>query len=111
MRLLAPPASIAWNSERPNELWLGHRDKPNEVLLKDPSLLADNAVTYSNYPGGHNEGFPDTFKQLYRAIYGYIAAGDFSAPRPFPTFVDGHDEVVLCEAILQSHQERRWIDI
>jgi predicted dehydrogenase len=103
--------AIAWDSERPNELWLGHRERANESLLKDPSLLGDTARMYANYPGGHNEGFPDTFKQLYRAIYGYIQVGDFSKPKPFPTFEDGHHEVVLCDAILASHREHRWVDI
>jgi predicted dehydrogenase len=103
--------AIAWDSERPNELWLGHRERANERLLKDPSLLSDTARFYANYPGGHIEGFPDTFKQLYRAIYGYLQAGDFSKRKPFPTFEDGHHEVVLCDAILQSHRERRWVEI
>ena len=94
--------ALAWNSERPNELWLGHRDRPNELLVRDPALLHADARRFANYPGGHNEGFPDTFKQLFRAIYDYIAAGDFQAPRPFPTFADGHREVMLCEAILQQ---------
>src|SRR5262245_38739556 len=87
--------AIAWDSERPNELWLGHRDKPNEVLTRDPALLDPAVRRYANYPGGHNEGFPDTFKQLFRAIYAYIDAGDWTAPPPFPTFADGHREVVL----------------
>lgn len=104
-------ASLAWNSERPNELWIGHRDKPSELLLKDPSLVGSMTLGYTDYPGGHNEGFPDTFKQLYRAIYGYIEAGDFSAPKSFPTFDEGHLEVALCEAILKSHQERAWVDL
>ncbi|NJL94421.1 MAG: Gfo/Idh/MocA family oxidoreductase, partial [Anaerolineae bacterium] len=103
--------AVAWNSERPNELWLGHRDQPNQLLIKDSALMSAPARQHSDYPGGHTEGFPDTFKQLYRAIYGYLAAGDFSAPRPFPTFEDGHIEVLLCEAILQSHRERRWVEL
>jgi predicted dehydrogenase len=104
-------AALAWDSERPNELWLGYRDKANEVLLRDPALLHPTVRRFANYPGGHNEGFPDTFKQLFRAVYEYIEAGDGKAPRPFPTFPDGHREVVLCEAILQSHRERRWVDV
>jgi predicted dehydrogenase len=103
--------ALAWNSERPNELWLGNRDKANECLLRDPALLGPAARNACSYPGGHNEGFSDTFKQLFRAFYGYIDAGDMSAPRPFPTFVDGHREVLLCEAILKSHQERRWTTV
>lgn len=104
-------AALAWDSERPNELWLGHRDLPNELLIRDPALLQPEVRPFANYPGGHNEGFPDTFKQLFRAVYGYLKAGDLQAPRPFPTFEDGHREVALCEAILQSHRERRWIDV
>jgi predicted dehydrogenase len=103
--------ALAWNSERPNELWIGHRDRPNGLLLKDPSLLSEPAREYTSYPGGHNEGFPDTFKQLYRAIYGYINAGDYSKPKSFATFEDGHYEVALCDAILQSHRARQWVDL
>jgi predicted dehydrogenase len=101
--------AMAWESERPNELWIGHRDRANEVLIRDPSLLSANARRHADYPGGHNEGFPDTFKHLFRAFYGYIAAGDFAAPAPFPSFAEGHHEVVLCEAVLKSHRERRWV--
>lgn len=103
--------SLAWNSESPNELWHGRRDRANELLVRDPALLTEEARRYANYPGGHNEGFPDTFKQLFRAIYDYIDAGDWSAPRPFPTFQDGHREILLCAAILKSHQEQRWVDV
>ncbi len=103
--------ALAWDSERPNELWVGHRDRANELLPRDPALLSPAVRPFANYPGGHNEGFPDTFKQLFRAVYEYIEAGDRTAPRPFPTFRDGHREVVLCEAILQSHRERRWVDV
>jgi predicted dehydrogenase len=104
-------ASLIWNSERPNELQIGHRDRPNELLLKDPALLDPDARQYASYPGGHNEGFPDTFKQLYTAIYRYIQAGDDSAPTDFPTFADGHYELVLGEAILRSARESRWVDV
>jgi predicted dehydrogenase len=109
--IACPDEALAWNSERPNELWIGRREQPNEVLLRDPALLSPSARNAASYPGGHNEGFPDTFKQLFRAFYGYIAGGDWEAPPPFPTFADGHREILLCEAILQSHRERRWVSV
>lgn len=104
-------SAMAWDSERPNELWIGHRDGPNEVLMKDPSLITTQARSFASYPGGHNEGFPDTFKQLYRAVYRYIQAGDFTAPPDFPTFADGHEEILLCEAIERSAREQRWVEV
>ena len=103
--------ALAWDSEQANELWIGERDRPNQSLLRDPALLSPSARAIANYPGGHTEGHPDAFKQLFKAFYGYIAAGDFSRPATFPTFADGHREVVLCEAVLQSHRQRRWVEI
>ena len=103
--------SVAFSSETPNDLWIGYRDKPNELFTRDPSLLADLPGGFTNYPGGHNEGFPDAFKQCFRSFYQYIAAGDFSAEPLFPTFAEGHREVVLCEAILESHRQEKWVKI
>ncbi len=104
-------SSVAWNSERPNELWVGHRTEPNQVILKDPALLAPAAREVTSYPGGHNEGFPDTFKQLYQKVYTYIFKGDYSQKPDFPTFADGHYEMLVCEAIAQSAREKVWVTI
>ena len=104
-------ASLSWNSESPNSLLIGYRDRPNESLIRDPALLSSQARSITQYPGGHNEGFPDTFKQLFRSFYGYVEKGDFTQPAPFPSFADGHREILLCEAILKSHQQRCWVDV
>src|SRR5215207_1459525 len=104
-------SSLGWDSERPNELWIGHRSEPNQVLLKDPSLLSPEARAVTSYPGGHNEGFPDTFKQLYAKVYDYIINGDFTKTPDFPTFADGHYEMQLCEAIERSAREKAWVKV
>jgi len=103
--------SLAWNAEDPNTLWIGRREKANESLIKDPSLLSPEARGYAAYPGGHTEGYPDTFVQLFKDFYAYLDAGDFKAPRSFPTFSTGHDELILCETIAQSAQKRAWLEI
>lgn len=103
--------ALAFDSESPNQLWIGYRGKSNECLIRDPSLLSDLACSFTSYPGGHNEGFPDAFKQCFRSFYQYIAAGDFSAEPLFPTFAEGHREVLLCEAILESHRREKWVKV
>jgi predicted dehydrogenase len=104
-------SSLGWDSEKPNELWVGHRTEPNQMLLKDPSLLSPEAQATVSYPGGHNEGFPDTFKQLYAKVYDYILDGDYTKTPDFPTFADGHYEMQLNEAIEQSVKEDKWVKV
>lgn len=103
--------AISFESESPNQMWIGHREKANEQLLRDPGLVSDAARSAITYPGGHNEGFPDTMKQGFKSFYDYLQAGDLNAPRPFPTFDDGHREVVVCEAILKSNETRGWVEL
>jgi predicted dehydrogenase len=104
-------SSLAWDGERPNELWIGHRDRPNELMLKDPSIMSPEGQAVVSYPGGHNEGFPDTFKQLHKKVYAYLFAGDYGKQPDFPTFADGHYEMVLCEAVERSARENTWVKI
>jgi predicted dehydrogenase len=93
--------ALAWHSEAPEELWVGHRDRPNELLLREAG----------DYPPGHAEGFPDTFKHLYRAVYRAVAAGGPPDEPDYPTFVDGHEEALIGDAIAQSHAEQRWVNV
>jgi predicted dehydrogenase len=104
-------ASLAWNSERPEELWIGRRECPSEQLQRDPALLAPEARATTSYPGGHAEGFPDTFKALYHVVYRAIATGTPPAAPNYPTFVDGVRALRLGEAIAMSAREDRWVDV
>lgn len=104
-------SSFVWDSEVPNQLMIGHRPEPNQLLIKDPSLMTSSAQWTASYPGGHTEGFPDTFKQLQTAFYKYLAAGDFGAQPDFPTFIDGHNTILVDEAILKSARENCWVEI
>ncbi len=104
-------ASMSWDQEIPNQLWIGYRNRPNEVLIKDPALMHPEARPFAAYPGGHAEGYPDTFTRLFEAYYSYLKAGDHSAPRPFPTFEDGWREMALCDAIQRSAAEKRWVEV
>src|SRR5262245_38920694 len=108
-------SALAWNSEEPNTLHIGHRNRANEALTRDPALLSPAVRPFANYPGGHAEGFPDTFKQLYRVVYDAILASGGREPSVsnaiIPTFADGHREVLVGEAVLRSHQEQRWVAI
>lgn len=106
-------ASIWWDGERPNELWIGHRGEPNDLLIKDPALLSDEARKHARYPAGHDEGFADTHTAINRAIYTFIREGGRESGREpdFPIFRDGHRENVIADCILASSKEERWVDV
>ena len=104
-------SSLIWDSEVPNQLIIGHRTEPNQLLIKDPSLMMESAQWTASYPGGHAEGYPDTFKQFLTAVYRYIANGDFKKKPDFPTFIDGHHQILVNEAILKSAKKNRWVDV
>ncbi len=104
-------AALAWQAERGEELWLGHRTRPNEVVPKDPALLAAAVRARTSYPGGHAEGFPDTFKQLYRVVYEAVAGGGPPPAPDYPTFHDGHEEMLVAAAVARSAREGRWVEV
>src|SRR5262245_47992935 len=95
--------SICWRQEQQNELWIGHRDKPNEILQKDPSLMDAAVRSYAHLPGGHQEAWADAFCNVIRDIYGTIASGQ--RPEIFATFEDGYRSNCIVEAILESAKE------
>jgi predicted dehydrogenase len=103
--------ALAWNAELPEQLWLGHRGRANELLTRDPSLMHPAAAATAALPAGHVEGFADTFKELYRAVYRAVAAGGPPERPDYPTFADGHDEALIADAIARSASEGRWVDV
>ncbi len=104
-------AAAGWCSERPDELWLGHRDRPNELLLRDPALLNVAGAGAARLPGGHAEGFADTFAALYREVYADVARGRPSPNPAYATFTDGHHEQLRCEAVARSARDERWVEV
>ena len=101
-------SSVAWNQERPDELWQGHRDTANQISVKDPSLLKPEARRYADLPGGHSEGYDDTFKQVFRRFYASIGA---PIVPEYPQFQDGLRQLKILDAVLQSHKMRSWIEV
>jgi len=105
--------AVGWNSENPNELWIGRREANNEILIKDPSLIHPSVRHFCDLPGGHAEGFDTGIKQTVRRVYTYIAADGIAKGLPvdFATFEDGLRELRLCDAIVKSARENRWVKV
>jgi len=102
-------SSVVWDQERPDELWIGNRNTTNQMLVKDPSLMKTAAQSFAELPGGHVEGYNDTFKQVFRRFYKSIEEPG-SAPE-YPQFEDGHRQLKILEAEMASHKTRAWVEV
>jgi predicted dehydrogenase len=109
MEIYGSKAGVIWDQERPDELWIGNRNEPNRYIIKDPSLLASGSRSYADLPGGHSEGYDDTFKQLMRRFYRTVE--DRRAPVEYPTFVDGLRQLMVLETVLESSRRRAWLEV
>jgi len=102
--------SAWWCSEEPELLHFGNRDTSNETAVRATPAFGDGAAGFTDYPPGHVEGFPDTFKMNFRAIYAAITGRPATSPL-YATVEDGHREVAVCEAIIHSHKAKSWVEV
>jgi predicted dehydrogenase len=103
--------ALAWDSEQPDQLWIGHREQPNEILIRNPALMGAAGAAAAFLPGGHVEGFADTFRALFAAVYADIGNGAPAARPTYPTFADGHDEMLVGDAVAASSRDGRWTTV
>jgi predicted dehydrogenase len=93
--------SLHWESECPEQMWVGARDAPNQLLTR----------TTGDYPSGHAQGYPDAFKALHRNVYRAITAGGPPSEPDYPTFEDGVEQALVADAIARSAHHGRWADV
>jgi predicted dehydrogenase len=102
-------AGAAWDQEQPDTLWIGHRNEPNQIVVKDASLFYPHAAGFADLPGGHSEGYDDSHKQVFKHFYAKIA--DPSAPVDYPTFEDGLRGMILLQKVAESAENRAWVAV
>ena len=105
--------SVRWDADCPDELWVGHRNQPNQRLTKDPSLVAPGVRAYTHLPGGHHEAWPDALKNVFAEMYAGVRGGR-GGPGPgdaFASFADGHRSALLVDAVLESSRLGAWVDL
>lgn len=100
--------SLQWSSESLNDLWIGHRDKPNEIMTKDASLMHKEAALLASYPSGHIEGFPDAFKNVFRQFFDSF---DMEGTYEFARLEDGLREMILSDCIFESAMSKAWVEV
>ena len=104
-------ASASWDSEMPDHLFIGQRDAPNQILQRDPGLMNATGAGAAALPGGHVEGFADSFRALFEQVYTDALNRARGANSTYASFDDGHHEMLFCDAVLRSAAKGRWVDV
>lgn len=104
--------SLAWSQEECEKLWIGSREKPNCYTLKDPALLSDSTKAMASLPAGHSEGWADALKNNISSFYKSILnVQDDAGQCDFATIRDGHNIMLIVDAILESNEKKQWIKV
>ena len=100
--------ALAFDQERPEELWAGRR--PSETIVRrDPESLSPAAARYATLPGGHPQGYADCFDAFVADFYEAVSTGH--APDGLPSFADGLRANRITEAVLASAGSGEWVDV
>ncbi len=109
IEIFGTKAGLAWNQEEPDSLWIGHRNQPNQIIIKDASLFYPEAAKFADLPGGHSEGYDDTHKQVFKNFYARVA--DPSVAIDYPTFEDGLHGMILLSKVAESSEKKAWVTV
>lgn len=113
LEISASEATFTWSQEEPNELHVGRRDRADEVLVRDPSLLAPAAAPLARFPAGHQEGWPDALRNMMADVEAAVRAHAAGERREgsFATFAEAAQVQRLVEAVVRSDRDRVWVDV
>jgi predicted dehydrogenase len=104
-------ATASWRQEEPFKLWVGYRGRPNELVLRDPALMKQDALPFVHYPGGHEEGWVDSMKNQMKHFYGQIVNGGSAASDSVGSFKDGYQVMLLIDAVVKSAETGTWVEV
>jgi predicted dehydrogenase len=101
-------ASVVFDQEEPEKLWLSTRDH-NRLIVRDASVLSPEAGRYAYLPGGHAQGYADCFDAFVADTYAAVRQG--VAPDGLPQFADGLRAAKITDAVLESAKSRTEVEV
>ena len=110
LELIGTEGCVAWNLQKINEIWIGCRTQPNRLLYKGFDLLYPEAQAIAAPPTWGQDGFSESFRQLFNAVYRYIGEGKYlqNVEPDFATFETGHYIELILQGMMNSVKQKRW---
>jgi predicted dehydrogenase len=113
LQVFGSKESYAWSHVHPNALWIGHREKANELFYESSILQTEETRKYATLPTGHPLGYHDAVFNLFRDYYEAAAAKREGKPYKgtFPDFRTGHEMMCIIDAAVESDRSGKWIKV
>jgi predicted dehydrogenase len=103
-------ASVVFDQEAPEQLWIGGRSG-SMTIDRDPGALAPDAARLAVLPPGHGQGYHDCFDLFVADAYTAMAEGTSGSPEGLPLVADGVRAARITDAVLASARSRSWIEV
>jgi predicted dehydrogenase len=100
-------ASLQFDQELPDSLWIGGREQ-NLMVHRGAGSSTGDAARYTVVPVGHPQGYIDCFTAFVADVY---AATVGEPPDGLPTFDDGLRAAVITDAVLASAASGGWVTV
>jgi predicted dehydrogenase len=101
-------ASVAFDQEDAERLWIGRPDQREEVFVRGPGAGSAEQRRLSVLPAGHAQGYGNCFEAFVADTYHAI---DGERPQGLPTFEDGVRSALIVDRVIASARTRAWTSI
>jgi predicted dehydrogenase len=101
-------ASVAFDQEDSERLWIGLPDQREEIFVRGPGAGSAEQRRLSVLPPGHAQGYGNCFDAFVADTYRAIVA---ERPEGLPTFEDGLRSTLIVDRVIASARTRAWTSI
>ena len=101
-------ASVAFDQEDSERLWIGLPDQREEIFVRGPGAGSAEQRRLSVLPPGHAQGYGHCFDAFVADTYRAIVA---ERPEGLPTFEDGLRSALIVDRVIASARSRAWTRI
>lgn len=116
IRIYGEKGGLEWHQHEPNTLLVKRLNGPTEIYRTgaNHTYLTESALAHARTPGGHPEGYLESFANIYRNIASCIKAkanGEepTSINLDFPTVSDGVRGMEFIKTVVESSKsDEKW---
>ena len=110
LRVYGSDGGLDWSQEEPNRLRLIEADGSERIVFRGAGASSASAAASTRLPGGHPEGFIESFANIYRAVAHTLRGEATVLAGDYPAAQAGARGVHFIAKALESGGAGTWVD-